>query len=91
MGTASVSWVDGGGAVHLRVYATDGYTVNERRYDNGAWTTGIFSQASSAISATSWADTDALHLRVYCTNQDATVEWCLDQGGDWYQGQYTTL
>ena len=91
VGTASISWVDSGGAVHLRVYATDGYTVNERCFDDGAWTTGIFSQAGGTVSATSWTDSGGLHIRVYCTNEDATVEWCLDQGGNWYQGAYTTL
>ena len=91
VGTASISWVDSGGAVHLRVYATDGYTVNERCFDDGAWTTGIFSQAGGTVSATSWTDSAGLHIRVYCTNEDATVEWCLDQGGNWYQGAYTTL
>jgi hypothetical protein len=43
------------------------------------------------VSATSWTDSGGLHIRVYCTNEDATVEWCLDQGGNWYQGAYTTL
>jgi hypothetical protein len=73
VGTASISWVDSGGAVHLRVYATDGYTVNERCFDDGAWTTGIFSQAGGTVSATSWTDSGGLHIRVYCTNE--TPRW----------------
>ena len=32
-----------------------------------------------------------LSIRVYCTFEDKTVEWCIDQGGKgWYQGAYTT-
>ena len=33
IGTASVSWTDGGGGTHIRVYSTDGYKVEERCWD----------------------------------------------------------
>ncbi len=87
--TASVSWTDGAG-VHLRVYASDGYTVRERCYDDGTWTDGGFVQLGNAVSATSWTDANGLHIRVYCTAKNVTTEWCADPGSDWYQGAYTT-
>jgi Fungal fucose-specific lectin len=88
--TAAINWVDSSGEVHIRVYSSDGYTVTERCWDGSGWSNGSFSQAGSVVSATSWQASDGLHIRVYCTNQDATVEWCIDQGGGWYQGAYTT-
>lgn len=87
--TASVSWVDSGGQVQLRIYTCDGYTVIDRCFD-GSWTTGQFKQAGSAVSATCWQASGASYIRVYCTNDDSTVEWCSDAGGAWYQGGFTT-
>jgi hypothetical protein len=86
--TASTSWQDGNG-LHLRVYSTDGYKVSERCYDNNAWTTGGFSANGSEVSVTSWLNGNSASIRVYCTFEDATVEWCQDPGGNWYQGGYT--
>jgi len=90
--TAAISWVDTSGNVHLRVYSCDGYTVTERSSDPGAtWTTGTFSQPGAAVSATCWQDHAGVHIRVYCTNDDQTIEWCQDPGSQtWFQGQYTT-
>lgn len=85
--TASVSWVDSGGTIHIRVYSCDGYTAIERAWDGSQWTTGGFKAAASAVSATSWAPAT---IRVYCTFEDKTVEYCSDAGGAWYQGGYTT-
>lgn len=91
-GTASVSWVDGGGVFHLRVYSTDGYNVSERCWDGNGWTNGGFSQPGSAVSATAWQMSGGYYLRVYCTFEDTTKEYCWDAGGQggWYQGGYTT-
>lgn len=90
IGTAVVNWVDSSGQAHLRVYSCDGYNVTERAWDGSAWTNGSFSAPGSAVSATAWQVNGNLSIRVYCTNEDKTVEWCIDQGGSWYQGGYTT-
>jgi hypothetical protein len=92
IGTASVSWLDSGGGVHIRVYSCDGYTVTERCWDGSGWTDGGFKAAGSAVSATGWQNQAGESIRVYCTFEDATVEYCWDAGGSgWYQGAYTTL
>jgi hypothetical protein len=90
IGTAAVSWLDGSGQIHLRVYSTDGYNVSERCWDGSGWTNGSFAQAGSAVSATCWQGSGGLSIRVYCTFEDETIEWCIDQGGGWYKGAYTT-
>ncbi|MBV9884606.1 MAG: hypothetical protein JO276_16480 [Sphingomonadaceae bacterium] len=90
IGTAAINWIDGGGQVHIRVYTTDGYTVRERCWDGNGWTDGSFSQAGAQVSATCWMSGGNLSIRVYCNFQDETTEWCIDQGGSWYQGAYTT-
>lgn len=93
VGTASISWVDSGGGLHIRVYSTDGYNVTERCADTGAasaWTTGAFAEAGSAVSATCWQTSAGVSIRVYCTFEDATIEWCNDPGTGWTKGAYTT-
>ena len=90
VGTASVNWVDSSGHVHIRVYSTDGYNVTERCWDGSGWTNGAFKAAGDDVSATSWQDKGGLHIRVYCNFEDVTTEWCIDQGGGWYKGAYTT-
>jgi hypothetical protein len=91
--TASASWIDAQGGLHLHVFSTDGFTVTERYAapSTNGWTDGTLSQPATALSATAWVDPNGGHVRVYCTNEDATTEWCLD--GDtatqWYQGQYS--
>jgi hypothetical protein len=87
--TAAVSWTDNNG-VHLRVYQSDGYTVTERCYDQGAWTTGGFSEQGDGVSATTWQQNGGPSIRVYCTFEDNTTEYCWDTGGGgWYKGAYT--
>ena len=44
IGTAAVSWLDGGGTIHIRVYSSDGYNVTERCWDGSGWTNGSFAQ-----------------------------------------------
>ena len=88
--TAAVNWLDSNGQVHLRVYSTDGYTVTERCWDGNGWSDGSFKASGEAVSATSWQGGGGLSIRVYCTFQDKTTEWCIDQGGGWYVGAYTT-
>ena len=90
IGTAAINWIDGGGQLHIRVYSTDGYNVIERCADGGPWTTGQFKQSGSQVSATCWQDSAGEHIRVYCTFQDKTTEWCNDPGTGWTQGAYTT-
>lgn len=92
VGTASVSWLDGSGQIQIRVFTTDGYNVTERVMDGAnGWTDGTLSQPGSAVSATHWTGSDGDHIRVYCTSEDDTVEWCLDpEKSDWYQGSFTT-
>lgn len=88
--TASVSWVDSAGTIHIRVYSTDGYHVTERCWDGNGWYDGAFKAPGQAVSATCWLWNDRSNIRVYCTYEDKTVEWCVDSGGaDWYQGAYT--
>ncbi len=87
--TASISWFDSGNVLHIRVYSCDGYTVTERCEDGNGWTTGAFSQAGSAVSAICWNASDGVHIRVYCTFEDKTTEWCMDPGASWTQGSYT--
>ena len=91
IGTAAVSWLDSGGTIHIRVYSTDGYNVSERCWDGSGWTTGGFKQSGSAVSATSWQTQAGISIRVYCTFEDSTVEWCWDPGTGWYQGAYTNV
>jgi hypothetical protein len=90
IGTAAVNWLDGGGQVHIRVYSTDGYNVTERCWDGNGWTDGSFKASGEAVSATSWMGKGGLSIRVYCTFEDTTTEWCIAQGGGWYKGAYTT-
>lgn len=88
--TAAVNWLDGSGQIHIRVYSTDGYNVTERCWDGNGWTDGSFKASGEAVSATSWQGSGGLSIRVYCTFEDVTTEWCIDQGGGWYVGAYTT-
>lgn len=87
IGTAAVSWLDGNGTIHIRVYSTDGYNVTERCWDGSGWSNGGFKAPGEAVSATSW---EPATIRVYCTAEDKTTEYCSDRGGGWYQGAYTT-
>jgi hypothetical protein len=91
IGSAVVSWFYPAGALHIRVYSTDGYNVSERCSDQGGsgWTTGQFKQSGSQVSATAWVASDGPHLRVYCTFQDTTTEWCNDPNTGWTKGGYT--
>lgn len=89
IGTAALSWFDSGGQLHIRVYSTDGYTVTEQCNDGQGWTTGAFSEAGGAMSATCWNASDGVHLRVYCTFEDSTTEWCNDPGAGWTKGAYS--
>jgi hypothetical protein len=90
--TASISWVDSGGTPHIRVYSCDGYNVIERCTDGGSnsWYTGEFTAPGEAVSAAIWQDSSGAHLRVYCTFEDKTVEYCNDPSTGWTQGSFTT-
>jgi len=88
--TAAISWIDGNGNTMIRVYSCDGYNVIERAWDGSGWSTGSFSQPGSAVSATCQNRSGTVWIRVYCTYQDKTTEWCCDDGATWYQGAFTT-
>lgn len=89
--TAAVSWLDNGGQIHLRVYSSDGYSVTERCWDGAGWTDGGFKQSGGNVSATCWQNQAGANIRVYCTFEDKTIEYCWDAGGaGWYVGAYTT-
>lgn len=88
--TASVNWRDGNGTTHLRVYSTDGNVVTERCWDGNGWSNGDFTAKGEAVSATLWYTGGGSNIRVYCTYQDKTVEYCVDNGGsNWYVGAYS--
>ena len=93
--TASVSFFDpnDGNALNVHVFSTDGYNVTQRYIlsTGGGWTTGQFNQPGSAVSATAWVDSGGAHVRVYCTFEDTTTEWCYDPGTGWTQGGYTNI
>jgi hypothetical protein len=94
--TASVSYFDpnNANALNIHVFSTDGYTVTERyavSNESGGWMTGEFNQPGSAVSATAWVDSAGAHVRVYCTFNDGTTEWCLDPGTMWTKGAYTNI
>lgn len=86
--TATVSWIDSGGQLHLRVYSCDGYTVNEMANDGNGWVNTSYTQGSDA-SATCWQDNQGYaHIRLYCTQGDTTIEWCYDEPNGWSKGSY---
>lgn len=89
--TAAVNWFDGSGGLHIRVYSSDGNNVTERCMDAGSssWTTGKFAQPGTAVSATAWVDAAGANIRVYCTREGTTTEWCNDAEGTWTKGSYT--
>lgn len=86
--TASVSWVDSSGNTMIRVYSSDGYNVTETAWDGSAWAATTFKQSGSAVSATAQSRSGTGWIRVYCTFQGHTTEYCCDDGSSWYQGGY---
>lgn len=96
IGTASVSFFDpnNGNSLTLHVFSTDGYTVTQRYSAGGTngWVTGGFNEPGSAVSTTAWLDSAGAHVRVYCTNDDTTTEYCWDPGSTvWTKGSYTNI
>ncbi len=89
--TASISWVDQNGIAQLHVFSTDGYTVTQRYWGSSSWLTGGFTAPGSHVSATVYLLQGQPYIRVYCTGQDKTVEYCWDAGGAWYTGSYTPI
>lgn len=94
--TATVSYFDpnNGNALTLHVFSTDGYRVTQRyATSNGSgWVTGAFDEPGSAVSATTWNDSAGSHVRVYCTSDDGTTEYCWDPGSTaWTVGSYTNV
>lgn len=88
--TAAVSWVDGNGTSHIRVFISNGYKVIERVWDGSGWSNGTFSADGGQVTATAWTSGGLGYVRVYCTFQDKIVEWGADAGSDVYwQGSFT--
>ena len=89
--TAAISWMDGNGQVHLRVYSCDGYKVTEKCFDGSAgWTQGALTAPASAVSATCWDAGGDVSIRVYCTFEDKTTEYCGHPDGSWVPGAVFT-
>ena len=87
--TAAVAF-DNGSAVELHVFSCDGFNVVQRVSTSNGWVDGTLSVSGSTVSAAGWTDVNGPHLRVYCTTENTTLEWCQDgDGAAWYQGQYT--
>ena len=87
--TASISWLDSSGNTMIRVYSSDGYHVTEQAWDGGSWSATGFKQPGADVSATCQLRTGGTAwIRVYCTGEEKTVEWCSDDGSTWYQGGY---
>jgi hypothetical protein len=90
--TAAINWIDPAGQVHVAVYSSDGYNITERIWNADGWTTGSFTATGDDVSATCWVGPGGLSIRVYCTYQDVTKEWCIDgagSGGTWRLGNYS--
>ena len=89
--TAAINWFDSSKQLHMRVYTCDGYNVIERVNDGSGWSNGAFSAPGSAVSATCWMADNGINIRVYCTFEDQTTEWCATPGNaNWTKGDYTT-
>lgn len=87
--TAAINWFDSAGQLHIRIYSSDGYNVIERCNDGQGWRTGQFKQPGKQVSAMQWTVADGTHIRVYCTTDDVTTEWCEDPATGWTKGSYT--
>lgn len=87
--TACINWFDSSHQLHIRVYSSNGDTITERSNDGSGWTTGTFSQPGSHVSAMVWTVNGGAYVRVYCTVEGTTTEWCWDPGTGWYKGGYT--
>ena len=87
--TAAINWFDSAGQLHIRIYSSDGYNVTERCNDGQGWRTGQFKQPGKQVSAMQWTVADGTHIRVYCTTDDVTTEWCGDPATGWTKGSYT--
>ena len=87
--SAAISWVDNNGIGQAQVFSCDGNLVTQRYWSGSVWATGSFSQKGSHVSATAYYTNGAAYLRVYCTWQEVTTEYCQDAGGAWYTGSYS--
>lgn len=87
--SAPISWVDGNGIAQLHVFSCDGNMVTQRYWAGSGWATGSFSQQGSHVSASAYWLNGAAYLRVYCTWEGVTTEYCQDAGSTWYTGSYS--
>lgn len=90
IGTASVAWTDKSGASQIHVFSCDGYNVIERYWNGSGWSTGDLKKPGNQVSATGYMLDDGFRIRVYCTSENKTIEWCKDGDGGWYEGAFTT-
>ena len=89
--TAAINWFDSADQVRSRVYSSDGYNVIERCHDGDGWTTSQFKQPGRHVSAMQWTIGDMTFIRVYCTSDGTTTEWCWDSLTEWTKGSYTPV
>jgi len=71
--TASTSYTDNDGLVHIRVYTQNNGYIYERINDGEGFYFATFQAFDPAVSATSWF-TDGEHIRVYVSNDVGTFE-----------------
>ncbi|MEG3085905.1 hypothetical protein [Sphingomonas sp. PB4P5] len=87
--SAAVSWFDNHGALHMRVYLSDGNTITERCNDGQGWVAGT-SFPGANVSVTSWLTSGDIHLRVYASLEGTVTEWCFDApASGWVTGTFT--
>lgn len=91
MFASSISWIDGNGQPHLRVYNIFQGKLTEWAYDGNGWSKGGLSALGTAVGATSWIDkAGQIHIRVYVgVGQTGKItEHCWDKG-PWYVGGFS--
>ena len=94
-GIGATSWIRDN-KIFIRIYATgiDGY-IKEFCYDEGpGWYEGSLSAqhfpSIGGPAATARINANGhLSIRVYTHNGPNQVEYCFDEGREWYQGAYT--
>jgi hypothetical protein len=87
--TATVSWIDANNIAQLHVFSCDGNNVTERYWGGSSWLTGSLNAPGSNVSASVYVLNGQANLRVYCTTEGVTTEYCQDGGSAWYKGSYT--
>ena len=87
--TSSISWIDSGRGIHIRVYKSINNVVTERCWDGNGWFTGSFSQPGSQSSAVAWQDGGNLHVRLYISYASNIQEYTCDPQSCWAKGAFS--